>query len=547
MRNTSRCWTCSILASCLLASLALADGYRPDSRHADAFVESIDTANIVVFPTIVRDPYVARYSPASRDRIIASLARYNPVGVRPNDRRIDLGKLEGRGQFEFFQNSMRSIAEQLAGIDADYVMVLEVLFPPAAGKTLQVFGIHLYVLRPGGDNAFSFLLNSHHASFAAASLETRDGSSAGKEKLAIKATSVAMQALHEQIARARECAARQAGREPLQPVTDMVADFETGLVTGTSPGGLPLGFSTFSGPRSEVHIAVSSEHPPLPGRPVDNKVLRLDLDVDSWAGVLHSFTTDPPGEWLGYDWTGAKELSFWLYGNDSGTRLVIDVLDNRHRCSETDDAERYSFEFPDDFSGWKLIAIPFEVMTRKEIGNGAPNDGLNLTAVHGWGLAALKTPGKVSYFLDDVRLRRLPLLEDIPEHLSRDDVWVPVNDLPMYGGYPKTASQEAADKAFIESVLPLDGHDPEAAAERLARLGWNFYYQGDRATAIRRFNQAWLLHAENQNALWGFAVISRDRGKVDAALRYYALAIDQGAAEPKLIDEYEQLRRAVER
>ena len=43
-------------------------------------------------------------------------------------------------------------------------------------------------------------------------------------------------------------------------------------------------------------------------------------------------------------------------------------------------------------------------MKRKEIGNGAPNDGFGLTEVHGWALGAITTPSAQSYYVDDVTL-----------------------------------------------------------------------------------------------------------------------------------------------
>ena len=54
---------------------------------------------------------------------------------------------------------------------------------------------------------------------------------------------------------------------------------------------------------------------------------------------------------------------------------------NRNPGSTRDDAERWTSAFKDNFSGWKEIKIPFASMTRKEIGNGAPNDGFGLTEV----------------------------------------------------------------------------------------------------------------------------------------------------------------------
>ena len=72
--------------------------------------------------------------------------------------------------------------------------------------------------------------------------------------------------------------------------------------------------------------------------------------------------------------------------------------------STTDDAERWSIDIPDDFSGWKFIQLPFDSLTRKEIGNGAPNDGFNKTAVHGYAIGGFGAVdmGSQSYFVDQV-------------------------------------------------------------------------------------------------------------------------------------------------
>ena len=221
---------------------------------------------------------------------------------------------------------------------------------------------------------------------------------------------------------------------------------------------------------------------------------------------------------------------------------MVDVLDNRQRCSNRDDAERYSYEFRDDFSGWKLISIPFEVMTRKDIGNGAPDDGLGLAAAHGWAFATLRTFGTQTFYIDDVSLRHVPVLESTPVGEFRDRyVWCPTNELPMFGGFEKTAWQQQADDEFLAKMIPHYGGDRAAGAERFAQMGWNLYYQGNKTSAIKRFNQAWLLDADNQAALWGFAAISRERGKFDDALRFYEMALESGPEQPKLRQEYEQL------
>ena len=130
----------------------------------------------------------------------------------------------------------------------------------------------------------------------------------------------------------------------------------------------------------------------------------MDVSVVSYAGFVHNFENAAQDTWTPQDWSAYEGISFWLYGNNSGTILFVDVLDNRKPGSTTDDAERWSIDVLDNFSGWKEIKISFANMHRKEIGNGAPNDGFGLTEVHGWALGSVTTPAPQSYFVDNVTL-----------------------------------------------------------------------------------------------------------------------------------------------
>lgn len=122
----------------------------------------------------------------------------------------------------------------------------------------------------------------------------------------------------------------------------------------------------------------------------------------------------------------------------------------------------------------------------------------------------------------------------------------PINELPMYGLREKTAEQKRADEAYIEAMTQ-DGKSRAEAAESAARMAWNIFYQGDKATAIRRFNQAWLLDPQNQLALWGFAVTCIDRGQLEDAIRYYRMAIEAGPENPGLQRDYDIALRMLAR
>lgn len=134
--------------------------------------------------------------------------------------------------------------------------------------------------------------------------------------------------------------------------------------------------------------------------------MRIDAEVGAggWAGFAYLASEAINGTWQSQDWTGFQGIRFWLFGSDSGTQLFVDVLDNRNPCSRADDAERYVYVFTDDFSGWREIVVPFGEMVRKEVGNGAPDDGLGLNRVHGWAFGATATDGPRTWYLDDVAL-----------------------------------------------------------------------------------------------------------------------------------------------
>lgn len=190
----------------------------------------------------------------------------------------------------------------------------------------------------------------------------------------------------------------------------VIDDFESGLPSGTDADGVDIGFYTFNGAGSTVSISTASaaSKPPAPALPgtagEDNDVLAVDVDATSYAGFIHGFENDAADSWVSQDWSGYEGIQLWLHGTNSGTTLFIDLLENRNPGSTTDDAERWTVDFVDDFSGWQLLEFPFADFTRKEIGNGAPNDGLTLNEVYGWAFGTLNTGGPLIYYLDEVAL-----------------------------------------------------------------------------------------------------------------------------------------------
>ncbi len=140
----------------------------------------------------------------------------------------------------------------------------------------------------------------------------------------------------------------------------LIDDFEAGLPAGTDANGIAIGFNTFKDPNPTTSVAISTTTAaPSPAPGTGSHVLKMDLNVVSYAGFTHSFENDTVSAWVTQDWSAYAGISFWLYGNNSGTTLFVDVLDNRNPGSTRDDAERWSIEIQDNFNGWQLNSDSF--------------------------------------------------------------------------------------------------------------------------------------------------------------------------------------------
>lgn len=186
----------------------------------------------------------------------------------------------------------------------------------------------------------------------------------------------------------------------------LIQDFENGLNSGLDGDGVPMGFTLFSGQNTNELAAstllTGGTPPDMPGKVGPNNVLQLDIETSSFAGIVNLFTNASANTWLSQDWSGQSSISFWLYGTNSQTDLFFDIINNRNAGSTTDDAERFVYNFKDDFSGWQMVNIPFAQFIRKDINNGAPDDGLDLSDMRGWALGSGATQGQLTLFMDDV-------------------------------------------------------------------------------------------------------------------------------------------------
>ena len=86
----------------------------------------------------------------------------------------------------------------------------------------------------------------------------------------------------------------------------------------------------------------------------------------------------------------------------------------------------------------------------------------------------------------------------------------PPNEQPMYGGIQKTAAMKKADDDYIRSVLAM-GYTRESGARKAVELGFQYFSRRDFATAMKRFNQAWILDPRLGDIYHGFALVLIER------------------------------------
>jgi tetratricopeptide (TPR) repeat protein len=110
------------------------------------------------------------------------------------------------------------------------------------------------------------------------------------------------------------------------------------------------------------------------------------------------------------------------------------------------------------------------------------------------------------------------------------------NEQPMYGNQPKTVAQQEADKQFIEEVTKAAGSKEKAAGQMIQR-GWEFISKGDLSTAMKRFNQAWLLTPDDMNVYWGFGAILGSQEKFNEAIGMFEKAQSLAPTNARLISD----------
>ena len=109
-----------------------------------------------------------------------------------------------------------------------------------------------------------------------------------------------------------------------------------------------------------------------------------------------------------------------------------------------------------------------------------------------------------------------------------------INEIPEYGNQPKSAEMLQADQEF----LALTKGKEKESFDHMMNVGWSFFQQGDIGTAIKRFNQAWLIDSTRYESYWGFAAAEGRINNLETSKHYYEKALNHGGDTKILNPEY---------
>ncbi|WP_345115154.1 tetratricopeptide repeat protein [Hymenobacter algoricola] len=130
-------------------------------------------------------------------------------------------------------------------------------------------------------------------------------------------------------------------------------------------------------------------------------------------------------------------------------------------------------------------------------------------------------------------------LDSTPRYLESDALRAKdrINERPRYGGLTKTAAYLQADQEFIAQALRKYG-TAQAAMQAHVNFGWHYLATDHAPTAIKRFNQAWLLDSTAADVYYGFSAYLQQQGQTEEAERFLQLGKRHDKGNEALLKYY---------
>ncbi len=210
----------------------------------------------------------------------------------------------------------------------------------------------------------------------------------------------------------------------------MLSDFEQGLPYvlggGTAIGYVPWGDTTANTVLGITQVAPATALA-LPEQSEFNQVFRIAYDISAYGGFNHGFTD---GETFApQDWTNHNAFQFWLYGNNTGQAIQVEIFDNLNPDVEGDTAERYFYLLADNYEGWQQFTIPFAFFQRRTDfqPGGALDDGFGLNEVNGYAIGFPAGTGAQVAYIDQVQV----VVAEDPSNVQIDGEIPPVTSIEI--------------------------------------------------------------------------------------------------------------------
>lgn len=109
---------------------------------------------------------------------------------------------------------------------------------------------------------------------------------------------------------------------------------------------------------------------------------------------------------------------------------------------------------------------------------------------------------------------------------------------PEYGNVEKTADQRKTDSAFVSDII-AEMKDTLAAGKKMTELGFQYLYErGDPVSAMRRFNQAYLLNPDNADVYYGYGTVYFNLGAMEEARKQYDQGLKLNPEHAAMLTDY---------
>ena len=147
----------------------------------------------------------------------------------------------------------------------------------------------------------------------------------------------------------------------------LLADFE-------SSTDAPEGFYSYSGDGGGAGYGVQTVQVGEPrardGQTAPNNVLSVGVNVPSgYAGFGQNFTS-------AQDFSDFDGFQFWMFGANSGAVFQSELLDGSAPGADSTTAERFDVQIVDDWTGWRLVQLPFAGYQASTDFQPNPDDGV---------------------------------------------------------------------------------------------------------------------------------------------------------------------------